>query len=33
MQWNINGLATIEGDGGKILVEEWFEHDNLISLF
>ena len=33
VQWNINGLATIKGDRGEILVEEWFEHDNFISLF
>jgi hypothetical protein len=33
VQWNINGLATIECDRGEILVEEWFEHDNFISLF
>ena len=32
VQWNINGLATIEGDRGEILVEKWFEHDNFISL-
>jgi len=31
VQWNINRLTTIEGDGGKILVEEWFEHDNFVS--
>lgn len=32
MQGNINGFPAVEGDGRKELIEERFEHDDLVAL-
>jgi hypothetical protein len=32
MQGNINGFSAVESNGRKVLIEERFEHDDLVAL-
>lgn len=33
VQGNVDRLPSIEGDGGEVLIEKGFEHDNLVTMF
>lgn len=32
MQWHVNGLPTVEDDGGEVLVEEGLDTDDFVAL-
>jgi hypothetical protein len=32
MQWNVDRLSPIKGDGWEVLVKEWFEHDDFVAM-
>ena len=33
MERDVDGNTSVECDGGKVLIEKWFEEDDLVSMF